>query len=114
MLEYKGFIGEVDFDENARTFYGKVVNANVLISFRGRTVDELEQSYHDVVDTYLEDCRQEGREPEKPYSGKITVRVEPVLHKRVAIKAASCKKSMNEYLSGLIEKDTADLASACP
>jgi predicted HicB family RNase H-like nuclease len=114
MLGYAGFIGEVDFDENARTFYGKVVNANVLISFRGRTVDELEQSFHDVVDTYLEDCRQEGRAPERPYSGKITVRVEPTVHKRVAIKAASCKKSMNEYLRSLIEKDTADLASECP
>ncbi len=114
MLEHEGFIGEVDFDGNARTFYGKVVNANVLISFRGRTVDELEESFHDVVDTYLEDCRQEGRAPEKPYSGKITVRVEPTVHKRVAIKAAACKKSMNEYLCRLIEKDTSDLASVCP
>jgi predicted HicB family RNase H-like nuclease len=114
MLEYLGFIGEVDFDENASTFYGKVINANILISFRGRTVEELVQSFHDVVDTYVEDCRQEGREPEKPYSGKITVRLEPTVHKRVAIKAASCKKSMNEYLSRLIERDTADLESSCP
>ncbi len=114
MLEYNGFIGEVDFDENARTFYGKVVNANVLISFRGQTVDELEKSFRDVIETYLEDCRQEGREPEKPYSGKITLRVEPAVHKRVAIKAASCKESMNEYLRRLIERDTADLAEVCP
>jgi len=114
MLEYKGFIGEVDFDDNARTFYGKVVNANVLISFRGESVDELEKSFHDVVETYLDDCKQEGQEPEKPYSGTITVRVEPIVHKRVAIKAASCKESMNAYIGKLIERDTADLAKACP
>jgi predicted HicB family RNase H-like nuclease len=60
MLECNGFIGEVDFDENARTFNGKVVNANVLISFRGQTVDELKKSFRDVMETYLEDCRQDA------------------------------------------------------
>jgi predicted HicB family RNase H-like nuclease len=113
MLEYTDFIGEVDFDQGANTFFGKVVNANVLISFRGQTVAKLKKSFQDVVDTYLEDCRQEGAEPQKPYSGKITLRVEPEVHKKAVIKAAACKKSMNEYLRRLIERDTADLTS-CP
>lgn len=114
MLSYKRYIGRVDFDENARTFYGTVVNANMLVAFRGETVDELETSFHDVIETYLEDCRKESKMPEKPYSGKITVRIPPAIHKRVAIKAAYHKKSMNEYVEGLLEKDTADLETTPP
>ena len=114
MLTYKNYVGNVDFDDDARVFFGTVVNANVLISFRGSTVDELEESFHDVVDTYLKDCKEEGVAPEKPYSGKITMRIPPVVHKRIAIKAAARRESMNEYLEKLIEKDTADLAAVFP
>jgi predicted HicB family RNase H-like nuclease len=114
MLNYKGYLGKVDFDDEARTFCGTVINANVLISFRGATVERLEKSFHDVVDTYLDDCKRERKAPEKPYSGKITLRVPPEVHRRVAIKAAECKESMNEYLEKLLEKEAADISSACP
>jgi predicted HicB family RNase H-like nuclease len=52
---------------------------------------------------------REGLDPEKPFSGKITIRLPPLLHRRVAIKAASRKESMNQYLEDLITQDTASL-----
>jgi predicted HicB family RNase H-like nuclease len=113
MMNYKGYLGKVDYDDEARTFFGTVINANVLVSFRGSTVEKLKKSFHDVVDTYLDDCKKEKKPPEKPYSGKITLRIPPEVHRGVAIKAAECKESMNEYLQKLLEKDTADVASAC-
>ena len=61
----------------------------------------------------LADCKKEKKPPEKPYSGKITLRIPPEVHRRVAIKAAEHKESMNEYLEKLLEKDTSDVASAC-
>jgi predicted HicB family RNase H-like nuclease len=111
MLTYKGYIGKVDYDDDAETFFGIVVNANVLVSFRGRTVKELKKSFHDVVDSYLEDCKAEGLAPEKPYNGTITVRVDPAIHRRVAIKASARKESMNKYVERLLEKDTEDLVA---
>ena len=56
----------------------------------------------------MEDCERDGMEPQKPFSGKITVRVSPILHRRIAIKAAAKKESMNQYLEELIEQDTKD------
>jgi predicted HicB family RNase H-like nuclease len=109
MLSYKGFLGSADYDDDAEVFFGTVVNANTIMSFRGASVEELKSSFHDLVDTYLEDCKREGSEPERPFSGKITVRVSPLLHRRIAVKAATHKESMNSYLEGLIERDTADL-----
>jgi predicted HicB family RNase H-like nuclease len=61
------------------------------MSFRGAAVAELKTSFHNVIGSYLEDCVREGIAPEEPFSGKITVRVSPVLHRRVAIKAAAHK-----------------------
>jgi predicted HicB family RNase H-like nuclease len=108
MLSYKGFIGSTDYDDEAEVFYGTVINGNTIMSFRGSSVGELKDSFRDVVDSYLEDCEREGVEPEKPFSGKITVRVSPLLHRRIAIKAAARKESMNRYLEELLERDTAD------
>lgn len=109
MLSYKGFLGSTDYDDNAEVFFGTVVNANTIMSFRGASVEELKASFRDLVDSYLEDCAAEGVEAEKPFSGKITVRISPLLHRRVAIKAATRKESMNQYLEELLERDTADL-----
>ena len=109
MFSHKGFIAEVDYDDNAEVFFGTVINVHTVMSFRGASVSELKTSFVDVVDTYLDDCRREGLDPEKPFSGKITVRLSPVLHRRVALKAASRKESMNQYLEELIAHDTADV-----
>ena len=114
MLSYKGFLGSTDYDEEAEVFFGTVVNANTIMSFRGGSVAELKASFHDVVDTYLEDCRNEGVDPEKPFSGKITIRVSPVLHRRIAIKAAGKRESMNRYLEDLIEHATEDVVAETP
>jgi predicted HicB family RNase H-like nuclease len=108
-ISHKGFLGSTDYDDNAETFFGTVVNANIIMSFRGSSVDELKRSFHDAVDTYIDDCEREGRIPEKPFSGKITLRVSPLIHRRIAIKAAEHKESMNQYIEELIVRETADL-----
>jgi predicted HicB family RNase H-like nuclease len=110
MLAYNGYVADADYDDDAETFYGKVVNAGVLLSFRGRTVKELKESFRNVVEAYLEECAEDGTEPEKPYSGTLTVRVDPAVHRRVALKAATAKVSMNRYIEELLARDTEDVA----
>jgi predicted HicB family RNase H-like nuclease len=111
VITYKGYGGQVDFDADAEVFGGTVVNANVLMSFEGKTVAELRKSFRDVVDTYLADCKAAGKQPEKPYNGTIIVRVDPEIHRRVALKAAASRKSMNKYIQSLLEKATEDFAA---
>jgi predicted HicB family RNase H-like nuclease len=109
-MTYKGYATQIDFDDDADVFCGTVVNANLLISFRGRTVSELKMSLRNVVDTYLAECGAAGRSPERPYNGTIVVRVDPAIHRRVALKAASSRKSMNKYVQSVLEKATEDPA----
>jgi predicted HicB family RNase H-like nuclease len=58
MLRYRGYLAKVDFDEQADVFYGVVINSRALLSFEGTNSDEVKQSFHDVVDSYLETCSQ--------------------------------------------------------
>ena len=98
MIEYKGYFAKVEFDDEASIFYGEVINLRDAITFQGQTVDELRQTFRDSVDDYLEFCIERGEDPEKPYSGKFVIRVEPELHKTVAILARKGGKSINAWV----------------
>ena len=111
MMTYKGYMGQIDYDSNAGVFGGTVVNANVLISFEGRSSTELLRSFKNVVDLYLSQCKAAGKAPEKPYNGTIVVRLGPELHRQVALKAAAARKSMNKYVASLLQRATQEKAS---
>jgi predicted HicB family RNase H-like nuclease len=107
-MEYKGYFAKVEFDEEANIFHGEVINLRDVITFEGETVDELKQAFYDSVDDYLEFCTERGEDPEKPYSGRFVVRVEPELHKTIALEARKRGQSINslviEALSKAIEE----------
>ncbi len=109
-MEYKGYYAQVIFDEDDNVFHGEVINLRDVITFEGETVDELRQAFQNSVDDYLEFCAERGENPEKPYSGKLMVRVDPELHKRVAIEARKRGISINslvgEALSRTVDKNT--------
>ena len=57
-MKYKGYIGQVVYDENAKIFHGDVIGLKDVITFQGESVGELEQAFKDSVDDYLEFCKQ--------------------------------------------------------
>jgi predicted HicB family RNase H-like nuclease len=75
MMEYKGYIGAVEYDSDAKIFHGDVINTRDTITFQGATAAEAESAFKDSVDDYITWCEEEGAEPEKPYSGKPDVRL---------------------------------------
>jgi predicted HicB family RNase H-like nuclease len=79
-MKYKGYKAIVEFDEVDRLFFGSVINARDVISFDGTTVDELKQSFEAVIDEYLEDCKNEEKDPDKPFSGQFNLCITSRLH----------------------------------
>ena len=98
MMEYKGYIGEVNFDSEAHIFHGEIINTRDVITFQGKTVDELEIAFHESITDYIEWCAEDGVSPERPYSGKFNLRLSPELHKEVAITAKKMKISINKFV----------------
>ncbi|MEW6752892.1 MAG: type II toxin-antitoxin system HicB family antitoxin [Candidatus Latescibacterota bacterium] len=108
MIEYKGYVGVFDFDPESDAFHGTVINTNDVITFNGASVAELRKEMRRSVDEYLAFCGEQGRAPEKPFSGKLVVRTSPELHRRVALEAARHRVSMNAFVQEALEKAVAD------
>jgi predicted HicB family RNase H-like nuclease len=110
MMEYKGYIGKVEFDDEAEIFHGEVINLRDVITFQGESVQELRQAFQESVDDYLAFCAERGEEPEKPYSGTFTVRISPELHRAVTTQARMSNKSLNHWVTELLERNVAESA----
>jgi len=68
-------------------FHGEVINLRDVITFQGRTINELRQAFQESVEDYLLFCAERCEQPEKPYSGKFSVRIDPELHRKILIQA---------------------------
>ena len=95
MMKYKGYMGRVAFDDDAGVFHGEVVNTRDVITFQGETVAEARRAFEDSVDDYLEFCAARGEAPEKPFSGRFVVRLDPAVHRALAIEAEARGISLN-------------------
>lgn len=97
-MEYKGYVGSVEFSEPDGVFFGKVIGIRALLSYEGTNATELVDDFHGVVDDYLELCESEGKEPERAYKGSFNIRISPELHKQLAIRAMEAQTSLNSYI----------------
>lgn len=107
MMEYKGYIGRVEFDDDAGVFHGEVVNTRDVITFQGESVAGLKRAFRDSVDDYLAFCRERGEPPDKPFSGQFLTRIPPDLHRQVNTAAALSNQSLNAWVRDQLENAVA-------
>ncbi|NKQ34216.1 MAG: type II toxin-antitoxin system HicB family antitoxin [Chloroflexi bacterium] len=104
MMEYKGYIGKVEFDDEADILHGEVINLRDVITFQAESVQELRQAFQESVDDYLEFCAERNEAPERPFSGKFTMRISPELHRRIFTQAKMSGKSLNKWATEVFEQ----------
>jgi len=104
MMEYKGYVGKAEVDDEAEIFHGEVLLTRGVVTFQGRTVNELKKSFRDSVDGYLNFCGEQGIAPEKPFSGKFVLRLNPEAHRRAALAARLEGKSLNAWAAEKINQ----------
>jgi predicted HicB family RNase H-like nuclease len=80
-------------------FHGEVIDARDVITFQGRSVDELETAFQDSTDDYLAFYKQRGEEPNKPSSGQFVIRSPPELHRQVNLAESISGKSLNAWVA---------------
>lgn len=99
MMKYKGYCGSVRFDDEADIFHGEVTGLRDVITFQGSTVDEVKTAFRESVDDYLEFCASRGEEPDKPYSGRFLLRVDPELHRKLVELSTDEGESLNNWIA---------------
>lgn len=103
-MEYKGYVGSVEFSENDGVFFGKVQGIRSLISYEGTTAAELLSDFHGAVDDYLAACEEDCQEPEIAYKGSLNVRLGGDLHRRAAIYAMTHQQSLNSVIEDAVRE----------
>jgi predicted HicB family RNase H-like nuclease len=106
-MEYKGYLGTVEYDDEAKIFHGDIINTRDVITFQGTTVNEIEKSFKDSINDYIAWCKEDGIEPEKPYSGKFNIRLPPELHRQAAVLAKKKRVSLNSFVEKAITDEIA-------
>jgi len=101
-LEYKGYTGSIEYSPEDDLLYGKVLGIRGLISFEGETGKLLEEDFKEAIDSYLADCKTEGKTAEKPFKGSFNVRIPATLHQRAALLALESKVSLNSFVAEAI------------
>lgn len=103
-MHYKGYTAKVWYSEEDGCFVGRLMGITDIVSFDGDTVKQLEDAFHGMVDHYVEASERLGVAAQKPYSGKVTLRMDPAVHARAAMEAEAAGKSFNQWLNETLEQ----------
>ena len=103
-LQHKGYSAVISFSAEDECFIGHIAGINDIVGFHGESVKELRKAFEDSVDFYLESCAKMGHEPNKPYSGRVTLRLPPDLHAKLAITAEMEGSSLNNWMVAALNK----------
>ena len=102
IITYKDYTGKFDYHEDDDIFHGEVLGIRDVLTFEGRSIDELKQALRDTIEDYREWCEERGTTPQKPRSGKFVVRVDPDIHNAVIVAAAKEGKSLNAWVAEVL------------
>ncbi len=103
-MEYKGYIGSINYNDDDQIFYGKVEGLKkTFISFEGTSVKELRKDFEESIDFYLEDCKANNEIPEVQCKGSLNVRLGTKLHTKAKLKSIEKNISINELIKEAVE-----------
>lgn len=88
-MQYKNYTCQVLYSNVTDSLTGKVLGMNSLPAFSGKTVTELREAFHAVMDKYLLSCDEKGEPPARAFTGNFTVRTTPAIHEALTLYAVS-------------------------
>lgn len=101
-MNYKGYAARIEYSDEDDCFIGHIAGINDIVGFHADSVAELHLAFEESVDDYIETCKKVGKLPQKPYSGKVMLRIPPELHARAAMLAEARGKSLNSWVTDLL------------
>ncbi len=104
-MVFEGYAARIEFSSEDECFIGHIAGIKDVVGFHGETVSELKASFEEAVYDYLETCNAVGKTPQKPYSGKLMLRIRPEIHAAVATAAALSGQSINQWASEALNRE---------
>lgn len=108
-IAYDYFVHSLSEDRHAA--YKAIIPAFDNAIVYGDTLEELEAGIRFTIDSEIEErkkAKQPIPQPERSgvlFSGKLLVRITPVLHEQIALSAKARGKSLNAYIKEKLSKN---------
>ncbi|WP_422490723.1 type II toxin-antitoxin system HicB family antitoxin [Endozoicomonas sp. ALE010] len=103
-MTHKGYSASLEYSDDDECFVGHIAGIKDRVGFHGESVAELKNAFQEAVEDYLETCAVVGKEPQQPYSGKLTLRIPPELHASIATAAQVSGQSINQWISSALSR----------
>jgi predicted HicB family RNase H-like nuclease len=103
-MTYKGYSARIEYDDEDGILTGQIARIRDGAGFHADSVDALKVAFHEAVDDYIETCAKIGKEPQKPYSGRVMFRVDPEIHRKAALAAELSGKSLNQWAEDVLKQ----------
>lgn len=103
-MTYNGYSARIEYDDADEVFFGRVAGISDIVGFHAETVSELKDAFRDAVEDYIETCTKLGKDPQKPYSGRVMFRIDPEIHRRAVVAAELSGKSLNQWAEEVIAR----------
>lgn len=103
-MTHKGYAARIEYDDEDRLFTGRIAGISDGVGFHADTVADLRAAFHEAVEDYVETCARIGKDPQRPYSGRMMFRVDPEIHRRAARAAELSGKSLNQWAEDVLDR----------
>lgn len=103
-MKHKGYSARIEYSDEDSCFVGHIAGIRDVVGFHGEAVSELRAAFEEALNDYLETCQKIGKQPQKPYSGKLMLRVPPKVHAAVAQAAEVSGKSINQWAADMLDQ----------
>ncbi len=107
VMTFKGYCARIEYSDEDGCFIGHLAGISDVVGFHGDTVPNLRFAFEEAVSDYLETCEKLSRAPQRPYSGKVMLRLDPMIHARAAMQAEAQGKSLNAWAQETLAKAVA-------
>ena len=105
IMQYKGYYGSIEIDNEDLILYGKLEFIRSLVSYEGESAKEIREAFENAVDDYLQTCVTENLIPEKPFKGSFNIRIGEELHEKATLVALDQNMKLNEFVKTAIDHE---------
>jgi predicted HicB family RNase H-like nuclease len=102
LMRHGEYLARIGYDEEADSFFGEVINIRDVVTFYGRSVEELKKELAISIEAYLDLCREKGLAPAEPRSGALNLQLDPDTHAKLAHAAAGRGKSLDAWAAEIL------------
>lgn len=104
VMNFKDYSARIEYSDEDGCFIGHIAGIRDVVGFHALSVSKLKAAFEEAVEDYLATCKKLKRTPQRPYSGKVMLRIDPGLHAKVAMIAEAEGKSLNAWAQEALQK----------